>query len=354
MDFLPGGSSLNDAIFKINEMILSLDKSTADIKEINRYRANVIEKNIVKTVNDHSGKFLSLNQLYQEFMTVVYGVQAQNGKRLKKVLDDLKNQIISIIETMPSGGGLDVSEQYKLDEIKFAIANVNPEIPDGLKLDYRLRNMHEQIQQASLLQSKSFIIPLKMEKDRLVDVSLQLPSSVEYTFISGIVTVVNHRLETIVLPNDQLLTGTVNDAGLIVFSGLTNEAVYLYVPVMMAFKDLPDNLFDLLNDLALQKSDPLFKDLIELEASLRHVADDLAAMKGVNWTIDHSIMDNFRRTILESISPKGLHVQVQDGVAQIMFSYQDHSNLSHFVLERWDEESQSWEPYDGNEGIVLK
>lgn len=48
-------------------------------------------------------------------------------------------------------------------------------------------------------------------------------------------------------------------------------------------------------------------------------------------------MRNHQDVVKEGITPKGLQVQVQDGMANVTFSYADHPHLSHFILEKWDE-----------------
>ena len=49
-------------------------------------------------------------------------------------------------------------------------------------------------------------------------------------------------------------------------------------------------------------------------------------------------------------------VTKEDGTEEIevSFNYIESEDIEHFVLEVWDEETQSYEPYDGQLGIIGK
>jgi hypothetical protein len=100
----------------------------------------------------------------------------------------------------------------------------------------------------------------------------------------------------------------------------------------------PDELEDLLRD------SETIKDLWEI----------IKKMQGPDWTEDHSIMDNYKRTVIESITPKNIYTEVIGDEAHVVFSYEDNPNISHFVLQYWDETEGKWVNYNGTDGIVPK
>jgi hypothetical protein len=105
------------------------------------------------------------------------------------------------------------------------------------------------------------------------------------------------------------------------------------------------------------------RDLIEVTGSgltdeerelLTTVSEDLEKMKGPGWDDRFSITGNYKDILIEKITPKNIQVNVESGIAKVSFSYEDHPELSHFVLEYFDESSGTWKPYDGADGIVTK
>jgi len=53
------------------------------------------------------------------------------------------------------------------------------------------------------------------------------------------------------------------------------------------------------------------------------------------------------------LRPTGFQVvQVDDENYQLQFSYSDHPNLSHFIIEKKDPNTGEWKPYDGEVGRV--
>jgi hypothetical protein len=287
-----------------------------------------------------------------ELSTATFGVAAAKGQRLKKLLEDLKEQVIQIAQNV-TGTGV---EPYIKNEINNAIAEVDSVVDDGLKLDYRLRRIQEMAQHSLDFINRDIVMPYKVELNYNVgDTIIQLPKEEGIIFVEGVVTVLDENGEKgLLTSNNSLLTGRIDENGLVLLDEAPKKPVRLYFPVKMQFKDVPDDFLYFLLETVVSKTSPLMEMLMRFEKMLTGVLADIESMKGQDWTIDFSIMRNHKELVMESITPKGLSISVQDGMAHVTFSYNDHPFLSHFVVEKWDEEENTWKPYDGQYGVIMK
>ncbi|WDI05097.1 hypothetical protein PUW25_26365 (plasmid) [Paenibacillus urinalis] len=289
-----------------------------------------------------------------ELNTATYGVVAAKGQRLKKLLDDLKAQVIEIAENAP-GKGVEI-DSYIQDEINNAIAGVDSAIHDGLKLDYRIRQVQDMAQEGVEFAQKEIILPFSHKTINPLnhyEVQLEPQEGVEY--VRGDLTVLDASGDRVVLgTNQEAITGTVYESGLIILSESPKVPVTLIYPARLNFNDVPEDFLYYTLQMMLSKSSPTLTFVQKVESIVTEILTDVRYMKGTNWTVDHSIMRNRKDILLESITPKGLQVDVQNGNVHAMFSYNDHPNLKHFVLEKLNPETNEFEPYDGAEGIISK
>ncbi|WP_157066969.1 hypothetical protein [Alicyclobacillus shizuokensis] len=289
-----------------------------------------------------------------EINTATFNVAAAKGQKLKKVIDDLKQQCIEAAQN--ATGKID---PRFADEIDNAISEVDSVVADGLKLDYRLRKIQELGQTAldtsNSVFAKELIVPQVWDIGTPVtDTTLNVQGDPGVEFISGDVTVLDEDGNAMLDESGQLITGTIDESGTIMLSAAPGDTCKLYYPVRLHFSDIPDDFLYLFMQMVVAKNSPLMQQILQFEKTLDSIAADIQAMKGQDWTIDHSIMDNYRDIVKESITPKGLTITVQDGIVHTTFSYNDHPLLDHFVLQRWNEDAKTWEPYDGADGIVSK
>ncbi|SFJ65794.1 hypothetical protein SAMN02799624_05417 [Paenibacillus sp. UNC496MF] len=287
-----------------------------------------------------------------ELNTATFGVVAAKGQKLKKLLEDLKAQVVEIAENA-SGTGV---ESYIKDEVNNAIAEVDSVVDDGLKLDFRLRRIQEMAQDSLDFINRDIVMPYKLElTHNVTETVIQVPAEEGIIFLDGLVTVLDENGEKgFLTSSNRLLLGSIDVTGQIILDEAPKQPVRLYFPVQMKFKDVPDDFLYFLLETVVSKTSPLMEMLQRFEKMLTGVLTDIEAMKGVEWTADFSIMRNQKEIVTESITPKGLMVTVQDGMAHATFSYNEHPLLSHFILEKWDEDANDWKPYDGDHGIIAK
>jgi hypothetical protein len=275
-----------------------------------------------------------------EINNATFGVLAAKGQKLSKLIDGIKGSVIdSISKSGIAGGG--AGDANVNQEVYNAIASVDFEIEDGLKLDYRIR----QIQEKAQVSDKDFIMPFKYETvSSLTSNSITITPEDGTEFVAGDVTVLDSTGERGILgSNNALILGRIDDKGVITLDEAPNQPVKLYYPVRLKFKDVPEDFVYTLIQTMVSKTSPLMEMILKFEILLSSISNDIQAMKGQDWTADFSIMRNQQDIVKESITPKGLMLQVQDGMVHATFSYSDHPYLDHFELEKWNEETGTWE-----------
>jgi len=344
-------SNTKDILTFVNSLESQLNALKDDMNAWDANKSQVlssidqVEKNRVNALS----AIVKAEDALAEINTATFGVVAQKGLRLQKLLESLKQQMIDIASNATGVGG---GDPVVNEEVHNAVASVDLEIEDGLKLDYRLRR----IQQMAEIGERDFIVPYKLEVSTVMTTNtISAPSDNGVEFVNGDVTVLNGSGEKgIIGSNNALIAGKIDATGLITLDEAPNQPVRLYFPVRLKFKDIPDDFLYYMMQMMVSKASPLMEMLLKFENEMNHLISDIEAMKGQNWTIDHSIMDNQKQIIKEAITPKGLSIQVQDGMVHAIFSYNDHPYLDHFVLEKWDETKKDWVPADGEYGIIPK
>lgn len=337
-------SMVNDLYRRVNEMEEYVNQWKAE-----RYNIlNAVPQVSVNRTNALTA-LVRAEEALAELNTATFGVAAARGQRLKKLLDGLKNSMIEIAENITSSADKRIGI-----EVDNAISEVDSVIPDGLKLDYRLRNIQEMAEQGLHYMNEELIIPYKHHitsslESRVYD----MPAIDGIVYIDGEVTVLDENLEPILI-DDEIVTAIITDKGRIILSNSLTIPVYVYFPVKMKKKDLPEDVLLYMIDMMIQKNSRLMKTVLKFEQEVNQLYEDIRAMKGESWTVDYSIMRNHRDIIRESITPKGLNISVKNGMVHATFSYSDHPNLSHFILEKRNEQTGEWEPYDGVAGIIYK
>jgi hypothetical protein len=349
-------SNTKDVIPFVNQLETKLIEVEAGLTTWAQNRSQIldaipqVERNRVSAIS----AIVKAEDALAEINTATYGVVAAKGQRLKKLLDDLKKQVVEIAQNAGGGGGS--VPKFFSDEINNAISQVDSVVPDGLKLDYRLRKIQEMSSSGGAIGDKEIIMPFKHEvTEDLTTTTVQVPEEDGVEFVVGEVTVMeSDGVRGILDEAGNMITGAINASGNIVLSSIPNKPVLLYFPVRLKFKDVPDNFLMLLVETVISKSSPLMELILKLEKMMNDLADDIFSMKGSNWTADFSIMRNHQDLVKESITPKGLTISVQSGLVHATWAYNDHPSLSHFIVEKWDKDTNGWVAYDGEAGVVGK
>jgi len=345
-DLIPFVNQLEQKILEMNEAFKDWD--------LNKYRVLQSVNRIDATFTTAMTALVRADEALAEIGTATFRSAASRGKRLEDTLNKLKNEIYEIAATVPANGGGALTEGIFYDELNNAIASVDATIEDGLKLDYRLREIQEMAAYGNVAIQKELYMPYKYSVTNPSSLTIEIPSQDEIVFVDGEVTVLNQEGTPFLDENQQLITGTINTNGIVTLTAIPSDMCYLYFPVQMKFKDIPKEFLYLFMQQMIQKNSRIMEFILTFEKQLLDILQDIDYMKGTQWTPDFSIMRNHQEIVKEGITPKGLNVEVVDGKAHVTFSYNDHPHLSHFILEIWDEAQQRFVPYDGVNGIVQK
>lgn len=344
-DLIPFVNELERQLLEMQEELATWSQSKGQILSSIRHIPN--------NTNLATSALVKADEALTELLTATYQVVANRGQRLKTLIDNLKEEMLYIAENIDVKGESGYDERIYA-EINNAVSEVDGIIEDGLKLDYRLRQITEQATKGGELSSKEFILPIVHELHEPITVEFQIDPIEGAEFLEGEVTVLDMNGEPVIHPSGQLIHGVITENGVVTLNALPTQPVKLYFPVRMALRNVPEEIALYIMDSFNQKSSHFMRDILELKETQQKLLTDIRAMKGENWTVDFSIMKNHRDLVEEAITPKGLHTEIIDGMAHLTFSYNDHPYLSHFEIEKWDEEQKKFVPYDGNQGIVQK
>ena len=354
--------SSRDLIPFVNQLEQKINEMNESFKDwnLNKYKIlNAVGK-VDSTYTTSMTALVRADEALAEISTACFKSTANRGKRLEDTLNKLKNEIyeIAAIIQAEGGGGGALTEGVYYDELNNAIASVDATIEDGMKLDYRLREIQEiattGVNLFDQLSNKELYMPYKYSVTEAAIQSLVIPEQEGIIFVDGEVTVLNEEGDPFLDEDNRIIVGTIDASGQVQLSAAPPEPFHLYFPVQMKLKDIPDDFLYLFMQQMIHKNSRVMKAVLNFEHQINTILEDIEYMKGVNWTPDFSIMRNHQELVKEGITPKGLNVEVVDGMVHVSFSYNDHPYLSHFILEKWDEEQQRFVPYDGLNGIVNK
>ncbi|MFE5391886.1 hypothetical protein [Bacillus thuringiensis] len=347
-----------DLIPFVNILEKQIDEMNQNLSDWNREKYTIL--NLPSKLDTASTNALSAliraDEALTEISTACFESTANRGKRLEDTLNQLKNEVYKIASSIGEKGDTSGGELTKgvfFEELNNAIASVDVNIDDGLKLDYRLRQLQEMALANVEKINKELFIPHKYNIDIEAE-SFSIIKSNGISFIDGDVSVLTSDGMPARDEYNRFVQGTITEKGIVTLSTTAQKGWVLYFPVRMQFKDIPEDFLYIFIQQMVQKNSKVTQILFDLEEIVKSVQEDMQSMKGANWTADFSIMRNHQDVVKEGITPKGLQVQVQDGMANVTFSYADHPHLSHFILEKWDENKKSYIPFDGKQGIVSK
>lgn len=340
---------------ELEEKLITINGSLADWEE-NKFKMLYATNKVEGLQTTATSALVRADEAMAEIGTATFDSSAKRGKRLEDTLQKLKKDVYEIaasVEGSGSGGGeLTSGSLYK--ELNNAIASVDATVEEGLKLDYRLRELQERATVGFNLSSKIMHMPSKHHVPEPSTASFLVPLQQGSVFLEADVTVLDGAGSPFLDEDNTLITGKIKPSGEVLLTALPQEAFTLYFPVEMKMKDIPEDFLNLFMHQVMSKNSRVMEVVLAFENEIEDVISDIEQMKGVDWTPDFSIMRNHQEIVKEGITPKGMDVEVVDGLAHVTFSYNDHPDLSHFIMERWDEEQKRFIPYDGANGIVNK
>lgn len=334
----------------LEERINAMMESLSQWNEV-KYDLVSLPKQVQTNKQNATTALIRADEAMTEIGTATFRSTEQRGKRLEDTLNKLRSEIYELAQNITGTGGGELTEGVFYDELNNAIASVDVTIEDGLKLDYRLRELASSADIGVKTSEKELVMPYKYEMETPSQ-EVVIPEQEGVIFLDAEVTVLNQNGDPFLDQNNEIITGIINSSGKVVLTEIPLQPCRLYFPVQMKFKDIPDDFLYLFAQQMIQKNSRIMEVILTFEDDLKQVIDDVKYMKGVNWTPDISLMKNHQDIIREQITPKGLRVEVKNGIAHLMFSYNDSPELSHFVGECYDEETKSWIPYNGTDGII--
>lgn len=347
-----------DLIPFVNELEIAIAKMNDSLKDWNDNKFNLMYA-AERTQSIGASALSALvkaDEALAEIGTASFHSAASRGKRLEDTLSKLRKEMYQIAgsATGSGTGGGELTSGLYYEELNNAIASVDPTIKSGLKLDYRLRELQHLAKSGGSVSQKNVHMPMKFAVEKPATASFQVPVQEGAVFVDGDVTVLSESGIPFLDAAGELISGTVSADGQVLLSAIPAQPYVLYFPVRMEIKDIPEDFLYLFMEQIVSKNSRAMGILLNFEDKIEGVLSDIEDMKGVNWTPDFSIMRNHQDLVKEGITPKGLNVEVVDGLAHVTFSYNDHPHLSHFILEAWDEDEKRYAPYDGEAGIVNK
>lgn len=340
---------VNELEGKINDMVDSVKQWDAE-----KYKLIPLSSKVETNTVTSTSALIRADEAMSEIGTATFRSTANRGKRLEDTLNNLRDEIYVIAESVSgNGGGGELTEGIFYKELNNAIASVDVTVEDGLKLDYRLRELTSLSEANAELSQKQLFMPYKYKVATPLE-EFTVPFEEGIVFVDGEVTILNENGNPLIDDSGKIITGTIDIQGDIQLSSMPKESFISYFPVQMHLSDIPEDFLYLFANQMIQKNSKIMESVLTFEDKINSIVQDIEYMKGVNWTPDYSIMSNHREIIKERITPKSLHTEITDGMAHVTFSYVDDPSISHFILEKWDEEEKTFKPYDNNSGIVFK
>lgn len=361
---MPISTTANSVLLPfVNNLEKEIEELSVAVEDWTKNKNTVLNmSNELSTINYRVTSALGqASNALSEIGNATVGVSATTPNKLKTLIENLKKEMVSIAESTEGlsggGGGAGAYDARINSEIDNALASVDETIPEGLKLDYRLRQLQELAASGGGGGGSMKDIVFPYMTDTLSPVNslvYPVPQSDEIIFVEGDVTVLDENLSPIYTASGTVITGRIDEYGMITFNEYPDRRVKLYYPVEMQFENTPKEFLMVFLDLVLTKNSNLYKSIAVLTEEMGDIAQVLKAMQGKDWTSDYSIMRNQQELIKESITPKGLNITVDQDKVHMTFSYSDHEHLSHFIGEVYNDDTGKWEPYNGTDGIISK
>lgn len=178
---------------------------------------------------------------------------------------------------------------------------------------------------------REVLIPRTMVTPVITSNTYELPVLEKGSYVSGLVTVLKDDGSGPVVINNTVLTASIVDSH-VEFAIVPNCPVMLKYTIRVKLTDIPEDFL---------------LSLLESNGASAAVTSDILNIYQQLNALDADLLD-------EQLTPKALYVQAQGSTVFVSWAYQDVPELSHFILEKWNPTTNTWQPYDGQQGVVTK
>lgn len=175
------------------------------------------------------------------------------------------------------------------------------------------------------LKEQNVIVPREKSFDNIMSNTLQITND-NGEIVTGSIDVISKETGQFLYKGDTQITATIDDSGNIVFNFIPDEPVTVVYGTRENLANLPEDF--LTKHFYTNLDEKNIKTLME---SMKRLEKDV---------------------MIERIKPTGMYTKNTNKGPTITFSYPQDDRIDHFVLERFDEVSKEWVPYDGEEGII--
>lgn len=357
-----GVTNTRDLVPFVNELEKLLLETIEEVNTWKKEKGKILAYGVQIDQNKFraNSAFAKVEEALGEILNATGNITALKGQRLKKLIDNLKGEVIRIAEESMSssgGGGGGAYDERIMDEVNAAVAEVSTFVPDGLKLDWRIQEIKNLAEKGGTLGDKVMVVPMRHKFKHLGANEVLLTEQDGLIYVKGEVALLTKDGDTVHTTTGTTAIGKIEplrdgrEARILLPEIVMGDYVAIH-PAELKLKDWPEEAIMSVLDATLSRTSPTFVKLDGISLSLEKIQKEIELMKGENWTVDVSLMRNHRDIIRESITPKGLRVDVVDGKAIASFSYNADPALSHFIVETMDE-SGEFKPFDGEDGILM-
>lgn len=175
------------------------------------------------------------------------------------------------------------------------------------------------------LKQQQIIIPRSVSFDNVNTKTISIDGTTQ-SIVSGSVDVISQNTGQVIIRNNNQVTATITETGDITFNILPYEPVQIIYGIRVRLDSLPEDFL------------------------IKHFYTSLDE-KNIK-TMINNVTTLQSSLIMEQIKPTGLFTKNTASGPTITFSYPQSEELDHFVLERYNEDTKTWEPYDGANGII--
>lgn len=251
------------------------------------FQAKLTQQQIELVLGQQGKRLTALEQKSNQHSARLTGVETNIVYLGNRVTDALR-QIDDFLQNN-GGGGSGYVPGPEIQEVLNAVAGVDA--PDGLRLDKRLDDLYSgildvgtRVSQVEGVKDKTLIIPRSYNLPSLSDTLYQLPPPQYGEYVAGVAAVLNETGDSPLIINGELVTAVVSATGQVAFSMIPVQPSTLVYSLRVTLGELPEDFLQLVN----RGNDTVAADLAgiqsQLEANTQAIELEQITPKGLTVT----------------------------------------------------------------------